>query len=308
MSLYPPPKDVATEVWTAIPEKFRKAGLRTDWVRANKFGHDPHSFIEGPSFDRDGNLWIVDIPYGRVFRISPDREWTLVAEYDGEPNGLKIHKDGRIFIADYKNGIMQLDPDTGAVTPFCTRWRVEGFKGVNDLVFAADGAMYFTDQGLTGMHDPTGRVFRLAPDGTLNLLVGTVPSPNGIVPNLHEDILYVAVTRANQVWRVPLLDDGGTTKVGVFLNLSGGNAGPDGMALDAEGGLLVCHAGNASVWHFDRMGEPKHRIRSGAGLNTTNIAFGGPENRHVFITESQTGSILRAELPVAGKTMYSHMD
>lgn len=308
MSLYPPPKDVATEVWTRIPETFQRAGHRSDWVDANKFGHDPHSFIEGPSFDRDGNLWIVDIPFGRIFRITPDKEWTLVAEYDGEPNGLKIHKDGTVFVADYKNGIMRVDPGSGTVTPYRTRWRVEGFKGVNDLVFTANGDMYFTDQGLTGMHDPTGRVFRLTPDGKLNCLVDTVPSPNGIVPNLSEDILYVAVTRANQVWRVPLLDDGGTTKVGIFLQLSGGNAGPDGMALDAEGGLLVCHAGNGSVWHFDRMGEPKHRIRSCAGLNTTNIAFGGPQNRHVYITESQTGSILRAELPVAGKTMFSHMD
>ena len=82
---------------------------------------------------------------------------------------------------------------------------------------------------------------------------------------------------------------------------------PDGMALDADGGLLVCHAGNGTVWHFDHMGEPKHRIRSCRGLNTTNIAFGGNGNRSVFITESMSGSILRAELPVAGKTMYSHL-
>ena len=79
------------------------------------------------------------------------------------------------------------------------------------------------------------------------------------------------------------------------------------QALDADGGLLVCHAGNGTVWHFDHMGEPKRRIRSCRGLNTTNIAFGGNGNRSVFITESMSGSILRAELPVAGKTMYSHL-
>ncbi len=308
MGLYPPPIDVATEVWTEIPEKYRKAGVRSAWVNANKFGQDPHSFLEGPSFDRDGNLYVVDIPFGRVFRISPDRAWTLITEYDGEPNGLKIHKDGRIFVADYKRGIMQVDPTTGKVTPYCERWRVESFKGVNDLVFDTAGNMYFTDQGLTGLHDPTGRVFRLSPDGDqLDCLVDTVPSPNGLVPNFGEDILYLAVTRANQVWRVPLLDDGGTAKVGVFLNLSGGHAGPDGMALDADGGLLVCHAGNGTVWHFNHTVEPKRRIRSCRGLNTTNIAFGGNGNRSVFITESISGSILRAELPVAGKTMYSHL-
>jgi gluconolactonase len=309
MNLYPPPKDVETEVWTEIPDKFKKERVYTPWIAANKFGHDPHSFLEGPSFDRDGNLYVVDIPFGRVFRISPDKEWTLITEYDGEPNGLKIHKDGRIFIADYKNGILQLDPASGTVTPYCERWRVESFKGVNDLVFDALGNMYFTDQGLTGMHDPSGRVFRLSPDGSqLDCLINTVPSPNGLVPNLSEDIIYLAVTRANQVWRVPLLDDGGTAKVGIFLQLSGGHGGPDGMALDTDGGLVVCHAGNGSVWHFDPMGEPKHRIRSCSGLNTTNLAFGGPGNKSLFITESMSGTILRAKLPDAGKVMFSHMD
>ena len=308
MSLYLPPKDIVTKVWTVIPDKYRKENVRTDWIAANKFGMTPHSFLEGPSFDREGNLYVVDIPFGRIFRISTNKEWTLITEYDGEPNGLKIHKDGRIFVTDYKRGIMEVDPHTGTVTPYCERWRVEGFKGVNDLVFDALGNMYFTDQGLTGMHDPTGRVFRLSPHRRqLDCLINTVPSPNGLVHNLGEDILYIAVTRANQVWRVPLLDGGGTAKAGVFLHLSGGSGGPDGMALDTDGGLLVCHAGNGCVWHFDIMGEPKHRIRSCKGMMTTNLAFGGPDNKSLFITESHSGSILKADLPVNGKLMYSHM-
>lgn len=50
-----------------------------------------------------------------MFRVTPEGEWTQIAEYDGWPNGLKIHRDGRIFIADCKRGLMQLDPDSGAV-------------------------------------------------------------------------------------------------------------------------------------------------------------------------------------------------
>ncbi len=311
MSLYPPPKDIPTEVCFELPQEFRKRGdeMRSVWADGNAFGARLHSFLEGPSFDRDGNLWVVDIPFGRIFRISPAGTWTLVAEYDGEPNGLKIHRDGRIFIADYKNGIMVLDPGTGTVTPHRTRIRLEPFKGCNDLVFASNGDLYFTDQGQTGLHDPTGRVFRLTPDGRLDLLVDTVPSPNGLVLDREERILYLAVTRANQVWRIPLPPDGGPTfKVGTFLHLSGGHGGPDGMALDAEGNLLVCHAGNGSVWVFSPLGEPLYRVRSCAGLGTTNLAFGGPDNRSLFITESESGSILRAEMPVPGRPMFSHMD
>jgi gluconolactonase len=119
-----------------------------------------HSFLEGPSFDLDGNLYCVDIAYGRIFTISTNGVFNVVAEYDGWPNGLKIDKAGKIFIADYKHGIMQLDPKTGQVDAVLERYRAERFKGVNDLVFASNGDMYFTDQGLTGLQDPSGRVFR----------------------------------------------------------------------------------------------------------------------------------------------------
>jgi gluconolactonase len=303
MSLYPPPTPVETTVFASLPKQFRKK-TRTVWGDTNRGGDALDCFLEGPSFDRVGNLWVVDIPFGRIFRISPDGIWTLVTQYDGEPNGLKFDKAGRVFIADYKNGIMQLDPASGAVTPLVERRRLERFKGCNDLFFAANGDLYFTDQGQTGLQDPTGRVYRWR-DGTLELLIGTVPSPNGLVMNLAETQLFVAATRANAVWRLPLMADGGVSKVGVFIQLSGGG-GPDGMALDSAGNLYVAHVGNGCAWSFSPLGHPLHRFVSCTGLSITNMAFGGADNRSLFITESDTGTILRAELAVAGKPLYSH--
>jgi gluconolactonase len=93
---------------------------------------------------------------------------------------------------------MLLDPATGRVTPIVETARSESFKGVNDLVFARNGDLYFTDQGQTGLHDPTGRVYRYTAGGRLEVLVDTVPSPNGIVPNLAETQIYVGVTRATR--------------------------------------------------------------------------------------------------------------
>lgn len=306
MSFFPPPEILPTEVFARVPDSLRR-GKRTVWADTNRGGAHLDCFLEGPSFDREGTLYVVDIPYGRIFRVSPAGEFEVAAEYDGEPNGLKIRKDGQIFIADYKNGIMHLDPATGEVTPHCTRRRLEPFKGCNDLVFHRNGDIYFTDQGQTGLQDPSGRVFRLTPQGDLHLVLGGIPSPNGLVFNPEETILYVAVTRANAVWRLPIMADGGVSKVGVFVQLSGGLAGPDGMAMDVEGGLSVCHAGLGSVWLFNHVGEPLYRIKSCEGLSTTNLAYGGAQNRTVFITESDSGTILQAELPVAGQPMVSHL-
>lgn len=304
---FAPPPSIDAIIFTRLPDRFRKP-RPTSWAAANRGGQEIDSFLEGPSFDRQGRLYVTDIPFGRVFRISPEGEWTLITEYDGWPNGLKIHRDGRIFITDYKRGIMLLDPETGAVTPLLETAASESFKGVNDLVFAPNGDLYFTDQGQTGLHDPTGRVYKLSADGQLSKLIDTAPSPNGIVFDPQMSHLLVAVTRAQQVWRMPLHNAGLTTKVGVFAQLHGGLGGPDGMALDCEGGLLVAHVGFGSIWHLTRLGEPRMRIRSPAGITTTNLAFGGPENRDIFITESQTGSILRARVDVAGAPMFSHQE
>lgn len=305
MNLFAPPPIVQTEVFARVPDALRKP-KPTVWAQTNAGGAHLDCFLEGPSFDRDGNLYVVDIPHGRIFRISPQGDFDVVAEYDGEPNGLKIRQDGEIFIADYKHGIMHLNPATGEVTPHCTRWRLESFKGCNDLLFASNGDMYFTDQGQTGLQDPTGRVFKLDGAGQLHPVLGGIPSPNGLVFNPEESILYVAVTRANAVWRLPFMADGGVSKVGVFVQLSGSLGGPDGLAMNEEGGLVVCHVGLGAVWVFTRLGEPAFRVQSCEGIQTTNVAYGGADNKTLYITESQTGAILRAELPVAGQPMYSH--
>ena len=95
--------------------------------------------------------------------------------------------------------------------------------------------------------------------------------------NRDESQLYVAVTRGNCVWRVPFVGDGGVAKVGLHIQLSGGG-GPDGLALDEEGGLIVAHVGMGSVWTFSSLGEPVHRIKSCMGTHTTEcrLRLAGP--------------------------------
>jgi gluconolactonase len=201
---------------------------------------------------------------------------------------------------------MEMDPVNGKVKPYLTRASLAPFKGCNDLFFAANGDLYFTDQGLTGLHDPTGRLFRLTERGQLDCLLDNVPSPNGLVMNLAENMVYLAVTRGNCIWRVPLSPDGGVAKVGIYIQLSGGWGGPDGLALDSQGQLFIAHVGMGAVWVVDALGEPVYRIRTCAEPHTTNMAFGGADNKTLFITESGSGSILTAQLDVPGKPMFSH--
>ena len=259
MSLYPPPATIKAEVFARMPEHLRKR-VRTAWADFNKAGQIADCFLEGPSFDRQGNLWVTDIPHGRVFKISPAGEWIQVAEYDGWPNGLKLHKDGRAFITDYKRGIMILDPAEREGRRRC--WKRSGAR-------ASRASTISTSPPMATCTSPT----RARPACTIRPAASTATRPTAssrassirfrartaLCSTCTRTSSLSAVTRANAVWRIPLAIDGGVTKVGVAVQLSGGLAGPDGLALDAEGGLIVAHAG-MGCWRFDALLRPTHFI------------------------------------------------
>jgi gluconolactonase len=292
---------IQAEVLTSMPAKFRNPSKRH--VGASPRFHHVDSFLEGPSFDRDGNLWVVDIPFGRIFRITPAGEWELVIQYDGEPNGLKIHKDGRIFIADYRNGIMVLDASTARIETLLEWRHTEKLRGANDLVFASNGDLYFTDQGLTSLSDPTGRVYRYTAAGKLECLLYNAPSPNGIVLSPKEDWLYIGITVGASVWRMQPTNDG-SAKVRVHTQMVCGGA--DGLAVDQDGNLIIANVGIGLLWVVDKRGMPLYRVNGCGGNLCTNIAFGGPDGKRLYITDSEHGRVLTAEMPVRGHTMYSH--
>ena len=97
---------------------------------------------------------------------------------------------------------------------------------------------------------------------------------------------------------------GSVSKTGVAIQLTGGVAGPDGIEMDSENGLLVCHLG-VGIWRFDNNMLPTHLIYSDNPHHhhLANLCFGG-DGKDLYITESLSGDILKARLPIAGKKMF----
>ena len=93
------------KVFTEMPAEFRRTGERSEWADINRGGASLDSFLEGPVFDVQGNLYVTDIIFGRIFKVDAKGAWTLVVEYDGEPNGMKFFSDNELLITDYKNGL-----------------------------------------------------------------------------------------------------------------------------------------------------------------------------------------------------------
>ena len=289
-------------LFSRLPDRFRQPDKQNPWALANRGGQAVDAFLEGPVWHPSGCLYVTDIPYGRIFKVDMQGNWELVIQYDGEPNGMKLIAEDALLITDYRNGLVRLSLKEGTLSPVLARRNSESFRGVNDLTPDSQGNLYFTDQGQSGLQDPTGRVYRLAPDGKLDLLLDNCPSPNGVVLSPDEKILYVAMTRGNAIWRCPLQADGSVSKVGQFFT-SHGPSGPDGLAVNAEGDLLIANPGLGRVWRLNDLAEPVEILLSPAGRSTTNLCYGGEDMRTLFITESVSGSILSCTMSTPGKTL-----
>ncbi|KAL4964865.1 SMP-30/gluconolactonase/LRE family protein [Aspergillus stella-maris] len=313
---------ITAQPWTSLPAHFRRSNGTSEHSQNQKRGAPLDSFLEGPCYVSElDTLFLTDIPYGRIFTVDcSTKEWTLVVEYDGEPNGLAW--DGlrkRLVIADFKQGILALHLPVAKTRlgkePFplpkdeiktlVTRYKGERLKGPNDLIISPKtGHIFFTDQGMSDLLNPSGRVFRLDPTTLqLTLLIPSAPSPNGLVLTHSESALLVAMTRDNGIWYVPFYPDGSVQRVGRWSSYFG-SGGPDGMTLDEEGNVCVAHSSLGRVFVHDAHREEIRRIvmpeGMGMGRATTNMTFGGEGGRTIFVVESGSGTVLTVQWHCAG--------
>lgn len=171
-------------------------------------------------------------------------------------------------------GILSLHPRDKSIETIVDRYHGERLKGANDLIVDADGVIYFADQGMTGLHDLTGSVFHLFPNGRLELILSNGPSPNGLVFNRDKSSLFVAMTRENAVWHIPFFQDGSVQGMGRFPSYYG-IGGPDGMALDEEGNVFVAHSTLGAVFIHRPNGEPMAKIKKSYGSRYDESDLGG---------------------------------
>ena len=168
----------------------------------------PETFIEGPAFDREGNLFITSIFDSRVLKITADKKISEIFQQDGLlPDGLAIHKDGRIFMACLSNKWLAINPDgTGSMN---IEPRTGGKPMVgNDLVFDSKGNLYVTDWTGTAV-EGSGGVYRFSADfKSIQPVIQGIVTPNGIALSPDEKTLWVSLTNAGELLALNLADDG----------------------------------------------------------------------------------------------------
>lgn len=249
---------------------------------------------EGPSFNRQGVLHFVDWDAGNVYRLMQQGKLSVFVHTGGMPTGSKFHRDGRLYVADGDLGILDISP-SGSVHVMATAWDGGKFRGPNDLAFAPNGDLYFTDPKDSDPDHPIGNVFILRTDGGVELFAGGFQFPNGLAFSPDGRVLYVAETYPNHILAFELDEAGHEKKRSVFAKLEGG-LGPDGMAFGGDGNLYVAHFGKGVVAVIDPSGVVIAELPAG-GQNPTNLAFW---ETSLYITEVEKHQVMRLDLGVPG--------
>jgi gluconolactonase len=283
---------------------------------------DGFIWAEGPVWVRDGGYLVFsDVPGNVMYRWSVADGVSAFMDpsgYDGpstdafaEPgsNGMALDPAGDLLVCDHGNrALAKVDLKTREKTFLLDRWRGKRFNSPNDLAVSNSGAIYFTDPtyGLKGRNASPLReldfngVYRLAPDGTLDLLDADLTFPNGIALSPDQSRLYVSVSDPNAP-RLMVYDlglDGLPTSKALFfdataLREAGGLGLPDGMCLDTEGRLYATGPGGVLVLTPDA--ELIGVIETGTAI--ANCAF-GEDGSTLFLASNHT--LARVRLKTTG--------
>jgi gluconolactonase len=223
-------------------------------------------------------------------------------------NGLTLDPAGRLVICEHgERRVRRIEPD-GQATVLADRYLGGRFNSPNDLVYARDGALWFTDPpyGLPLTFDdpsseqPVCGVYRLAAHGTLTLATGALRAPNGLAFSPDGAILYLADSHPDEaLWLAfPVQPDGSLGTGRLFADAKPWRAvragGPDGLKVDAAGNLWA--AGPEGVYVFAPDATLLGRIATDSF--TSNLAWGGEDGLSLFITADTR--VLRIRVGIRG--------
>lgn len=212
------------------------------------------------------------------------------------PDGIAIHKDGRLFLACLTGKLAAINPDGSNPTYVEARYQGKP-QCMNDLVFDSAGNIYVTDW--TGnIADPTGGVYRFSADlKDVKQVIGHLAMPNGVSLSPEGDVLWVAATSSNRLIRLQLQKDGisldpfeGTHVPYRFMGAPGGC---DSSAVDINGNLYQCMIFQGRALILNKTGIPIANVlipgrENGKLLRSTNVAF-KPGTDEVYLTTSGDG-------------------
>jgi hypothetical protein len=258
--------------------------------------------IEGPSVSAAGDLYVMNLrrpggdpnKKGGIGRLKPgasQSELFAILPDDSVGNGSRFDSQGRMYVADYVNHkVFVFEP--GDKVPH--EYFHAQFHQPNDLAIAPDGTLYASDPKAS---DGIGQIWRITrgPDG---LGRGAIMSPprtmgitNGIDLSPDSATLYVSESqfshsgnrRRASIWAYRI-DGAALADPRLVIEFPQGDV--DGLRVDTDGRILVARPSFGTVAIVTPDGHLLRDVKT-AGTDPTNLSFGGPDGRDVFVTQAE---------------------
>jgi len=245
--------------------------------------------IEGPACDREGNVYAVNFAKQQTIgRTTPDGKSEIFVTLPGNSvgNGIVFDRSGRtMFVADYVgHNVLRIDMQSRRIEVFAHEDRM---SQPNDLAIAADGTIFASDPN---WKNSTGQIWRVDRDGKTTFLAGDLGTSNGIEVSPDGKTLFVNESVQRNVWAWTINADKSISNKKLILQFP--DFGFDGMRCDLDGNLYISRHSKGTVVKMSPAGEILREIDV-LGKKPSNLCFGGPDGKTIYVTEVEHQRLVR---------------
>ncbi len=259
--------------------------------------------IEGPACDRDGNIFAVNLAREQTIgRTTPEGRSEVFVTLPGKSvgNGIVFNRQGIMFVADYTgHNVLRIDPATRAVEVLAHEDRM---NQPNDLAIARDGTIYASDPNWKA---GTGQLWRIDLNGKTTLLATNLGTSNGIEISPDGQTLYLNESVQRNVWAWSIARDRSLQSKRLIKRFP--DFGFDGMRADVDGNLYITRHGKGTVVKMAPGGDILQEIDV-LGKKPSNLCFGGPDGRTVYVTEVDHRRLVRFRVDRPGLAWQRHQE
>lgn len=254
------------------------------------------SNIEGPAFDKKGNLYVVNFEKdGTIGLVKADGkvELFLTLPEGSTANSIQFDSKGTMYLADFTgHNVLMANMKTKKVSVYVHN---DGFNQPNDICINKKDQVFASDPN---WKESTGKIWRIDKGGKAVLLTEEMGTTNGISLSPDEKILYVNESVQKKIWAFDVDAKGDISNKRLFAEFP--DFGFDGMKCDAKGNVYVTRYGKGTIAVLSPEGKMIREVTL-KGKRCSNLVFGGPGKKHVFVTLQDRKGMERFVNDIAGK-------
>ena len=251
--------------------------------------------IEGPQCDRSGNIYAVNFEKQQTIgKVSPTGTAEIFVTLPGQStgNGIVFDAEGRMYVADYVgHNVLRIEMQTRKISVFAHN---DAMNQPNDLAIAPNGVIYASDPN---WEKNTGQLWMIDRDGKTHQVASDMGTTNGIEVSPDGKTLYVNESAQRNVWSFPIESDGTLGKKHLLKQYP--DHGFDGMRSDVDGNLYLTRYGKGTVSVLSPEGKELREIDV-LGKQPSNLCFGGPDGRTVYVTEVEQTRLVQFRVDKPG--------